>query len=53
MQGYGVGVALTGLNTYTVRWWFTAIPSIAGTLTDNLTRDLPMICIGVGGAVLG
>lgn len=49
---YAVGFAMTGLNAYTWLWWFTAVPSIAGTLTDNPTHDLPMICLGVGVAAL-
>ena len=49
---FAVGFAMTGLNVYTWLWWFTAVPSIAGTVTDHPRRDLPMICIGVGVAAL-
>jgi threonine/homoserine/homoserine lactone efflux protein len=45
--GYVTGLVMTATNPMTLAFWFTVLPALAGTMTEHLARDLPMICTGV------
>lgn len=45
--GYLTGLLMTATNPMTLAFWFTVLPALAGTLTDQPARDLPVICVGV------
>src|SRR5262249_40002132 len=45
--GYITGVLMTLLNPMTLVFWFVAVPNVMGKLSQQPTRDLPMICMGV------
>jgi threonine/homoserine/homoserine lactone efflux protein len=44
---YLTGVLMTATNPMTIAFWFTVLPALAGRITDQPRRDLPLICIGV------
>jgi L-lysine exporter family protein LysE/ArgO len=46
-RNYLTGILLTGLNPMTLAFWFTAVPGMAGAMTKDPRRDLPLICAGV------
>jgi L-lysine exporter family protein LysE/ArgO len=50
---YVTGVLMTLLNPMTVMFWFIAVPGTLGPITEEPTRDLPMICAGVFAGTLG
>jgi L-lysine exporter family protein LysE/ArgO len=45
--GYITGLLMTLLNPMTLFFWFVAVPSVVGKLSQQPKRDLPMICVGV------
>ena len=50
---YVTGVLMTLLNPMTIAFWFVAVPGTVGPITEEPTRDLPMICAGVFAGTLG
>jgi L-lysine exporter family protein LysE/ArgO len=54
MRGaYAAGVLMTLLNPLTLAFWFVAVPGALGPITEEPSRDLPMICAGVFLGTLG
>jgi L-lysine exporter family protein LysE/ArgO len=45
--GYLTGLLMTATNPMTIAFWFTVLPALAGTITTQPRRDLPIICVGV------
>jgi threonine/homoserine/homoserine lactone efflux protein len=45
--GYLTGLLMTATNPLTLGFWFTTLPALAGTITVQPQRDMPIICIGV------
>jgi L-lysine exporter family protein LysE/ArgO len=45
--GYVTGLLMTATNPLTLGFWFTTLPALAGTITVQPQRDMPIICIGV------
>jgi L-lysine exporter family protein LysE/ArgO len=50
---YVTGVLMTLLNPMTLGFWFVAVPGALGPITEEPSRDLPMICAGVFVGTLG
>jgi L-lysine exporter family protein LysE/ArgO len=50
---YVTGVLMTLLNPLTLAFWFVAVPGALGPITEEPSRDLPMICAGVFLGTLG
>ncbi|WP_428937220.1 LysE family translocator [Fontivita pretiosa] len=46
-RGYVTGVLMTATNPMTLAFWFTVLPALAGTITAQPRRELPIICGGV------
>src|SRR5439155_11752636 len=46
-SGYITGLLMTLLNPMTIAFWFVAVPEVVGKLSQQPSRDLPMICVGV------
>lgn len=46
-RNYITGLAMTATNPMTLAFWFVVVPGIAGQLSANPARDLPLICAGV------
>ena len=46
-RGYVTGLLMTSLNPMTLAFWFVVVPGVAGQLSSNPGRDLPLICGGV------
>ena len=44
---YLTGLLMTLLNPMTLGFWFLAVPAAVGAITQDPTKDLPMICAGV------
>lgn len=44
---YLTGLLMTATNPMTLAFWFTVLPGMAGTITAQPGRDLPIICLGV------
>jgi L-lysine exporter family protein LysE/ArgO len=44
---YLTGLLMTLLNPMTLGFWFLAVPAALGAITQDPTKDLPMICAGV------
>lgn len=51
--GYLTGLLMTATNPLTIAFWFTTLPALAGTITVQPQRDLPIICMGVLIGALG
>jgi L-lysine exporter family protein LysE/ArgO len=51
--GYVTGLVMTATNPLTIVFWFTTLPALAGTITEQPRRDMPIICIGVMIGALG
>ena len=45
--GYLTGLLMTATNPMTIAFWFTVLPALAGQITEQPRRDLPIICAGV------
>ena len=45
--GYITGLLMTLLNPMTLAFWFVAVPEVVRKLSQQPSRDLPMICVGV------
>jgi L-lysine exporter family protein LysE/ArgO len=45
--GYLTGLVMTATNPMTIVFWFTVLPTLAGPITAQPRRDLPIICVGV------
>lgn len=41
------GVMMTGLNPYTLMFWFVALPAGPGKLLERTSRDVPALLLGV------
>jgi L-lysine exporter family protein LysE/ArgO len=46
-NAYLTGVLMMLLNPMTIAFWFVAVPGTLGPITEEPSRDLPMICAGV------
>jgi L-lysine exporter family protein LysE/ArgO len=46
-NAYLTGVLMMLLNPMTLAFWFVAVPGTLGPITEEPSRDLPMICAGV------
>ena len=52
LRQYATGVAMTGLNPYSIGFWFIALPGLLGGKAEHSGTDLPIICTGVVVAAL-
>ncbi len=52
-SGYLTGLLLTGLNPFTLAFWFIVLPQFAGSITEHPMHDLPIIVLGVFVATIG
>jgi L-lysine exporter family protein LysE/ArgO len=52
-SGYVTGLLMTATNPLTIVFWFTTLPALAGTITVQPRRDMPIICFGVMVGALG
>jgi L-lysine exporter family protein LysE/ArgO len=52
-SGYFVGLVMTFLNPMTLLFWFVALPAMAGPITQDPARELPIVCMGVFVGTIG
>ncbi|MBC8108366.1 MAG: LysE family transporter [Anaerolineae bacterium] len=52
-SGYVTGLLMTGLSPMTLAFWFVVLPKWAGDISQQPTRDLPIIVLGVFVATIG
>lgn len=52
-SGYVTGLLLTGLNPFTIAFWFVVLPQYAGRISEQPRHDLPIIVLGVFISTLG